>query len=127
MSLGIYNRDPEGLDLKEFTDNISRQYTLLEPLPEGHFYANFGHLNGYSAIYYTYQWSLAIASDLLTRFESEGMRNLETAGAYREKILQQGGAKPAAQLVSDFLGRDISFKPYAERLAGAGAPAQVEK
>jgi thimet oligopeptidase len=125
MSLGIYSRNPEGLDLKEFTDNISRQYTLLEPLPEGHFYANFGHLNGYSAIYYTYQWSLAIASDLLTRFEAEGMRNVETAGAYREKILQQGGAKPAAGLVTDFLGRDISFKPYADRLSGAGAPLKT--
>ncbi len=122
MSMGIYNRNPEGLDLKEFTDNASRQYTLLEPLPEGHFYANFGHLNGYSAIYYTYQWSLAIASDLLTRFEAEGMRNVETAGAYRETILQEGGAKPAAELVTDFLGREISFKPYADRLSGAGVP-----
>ncbi|HKX55111.1 MAG TPA: M3 family metallopeptidase, partial [Xanthomonadales bacterium] len=127
MSMGIYNRDPEGLDLKEFTDNISREYTLLEPMQEGHFYANFGHLNGYSAIYYTYQWSLAIASDLLTHFETEGMRNVETAGAYRERILEQGGAKPAAELVSDFLGRDISFKPYADRLSGAGLPAAAEE
>ncbi len=123
MSMGIYNRDPAGLDLKEFTDNISREYTLLEPLAEGHFYAAFGHLNGYSAIYYTYQWSLAIASDLLTRFEAEGMRNVETAGAYRENILQPGGAKPAAELVTDFLGREISFKPYADRLSGAGIKA----
>jgi len=122
MSLGVHNRDPAGLDLKEFTDNISREFTLLEPLPEGHFYASFGHLNGYSAIYYTYQWSLAIASDLLTRFEAEGMRNIETTGAYREKILEPGGAKPAAELVSDFLGREISFKPYADRLSGAGLP-----
>ncbi len=123
MSLGIHNRDPEGLDLKEFTDNISREFTLLQPLAEGHFYASFGHLNGYSAIYYTYQWSLAIASDLLTRFQAEGMRNLETASAYREAILQRGGSKPAAELVKDFLGRDVSFKPYAERLTGAGLPA----
>jgi thimet oligopeptidase len=123
MSMGVYNRNPEGLDLKEFTDNISREYTLLEPLADGHFYATFGHLNGYSAIYYTYQWSLAIASDLLTRFEAEGMRNIETAGAYREKILEPGGGKPAAELVTDFLGREISFKPYADRLSGAGLPA----
>jgi thimet oligopeptidase len=123
MSMGAYNRNPEGLDLKQFTDDISREYTLLEPLQDGHFYASFGHLNGYSAIYYTYQWSLAIASDLLTRFETEGMRNIETAGAYREKILEQGGAKPAAELVSDFLGREVSFKPYADRLSRAGLPA----
>ncbi|RZA06749.1 MAG: tetraacyldisaccharide 4'-kinase, partial [Proteobacteria bacterium] len=36
---------------------------------------SFGHLNGYSAIYYTYRWSKVIADDLFTRFESEGLRN----------------------------------------------------
>jgi thimet oligopeptidase len=120
MSLGMYNRNPEGLDLKAFTDEMTRQYTLFEPLPEGNFYAAFNHLNGYSAIYYTYQWSLAIASDLFTRFEQEGLRNVETAGEYREKILEPGGARPAVELVTDFLGRDISSKPYAERLSRAG-------
>jgi len=122
MSLGLYNQDPAGLDIKAFTDEISSRYTRFEPLPEGNFYAAFGHLNGYSAIYYTYQWSLAIGSDLFTRFEEEGLRNVETAGAYRDKVLGQGGAKPAADLVSDFLGREISFKPYADRLSRAGLP-----
>jgi len=117
ISMGIYNRNPEGLDLKAFTDEMTREYTPYEPLKDGHFYAGFGHLNGYSAIYYTYQWSLAISSDLFTRFESEGLRNVETAGEYRDLILGQGGAKPAAQLVQDFLGREISFKPYADRLS----------
>ena len=123
MSLGIYNRDPEGLDLKAFTDAMTRQYTRFEPLPEGNFYASFPHLNGYSAIYYTYQWSLAIASDMFTRFEQEGLRNVETAGEYREKILEPGGARPAADLVTDFLGREISTKPYADRLSRAGLKA----
>jgi len=125
MSLGIYNRDPEGLDLKEFTDGMTRKYTKFEPLPEGNFYAAFPHLNGYSAIYYTYQWSLAIASDMFTRFEQEGLRNVETAAEYREKILEPGGARPAADLVTDFLGREISTKPYADRLSRAGQKSGV--
>ena len=123
MSLGMYNRNPEGLDLKAFTDEMTRQYTKFEPLPEGNFYAAFGHLNGYSAIYYTYQWSLAIASDMFTRFQEDGLRNVETAGEYREKILEPGGARPAADLVTDFLGREISTKPYADRLRRAGLKA----
>lgn len=125
LSLGLYNRNPEGLDLKAFADEITRRYSAFEPLEETHFYASFGHLNGYSAIYYTYQWSLAIASDLFTRFQAEGLRNVETAGDYREMILAQGGAKPAADLVADFLGREISFKPYAERLSRAGEAAAI--
>jgi hypothetical protein len=37
-------------------------------------------------------------------------------------ILEQGGARPAAEMVTQFLGREISFKPYADRLSGNGAP-----
>jgi len=121
LSLGLYNRDPEGLDIKKFSDNIARDFTRFEPMPDAHFFTAFGHLNNYSAVYYTYQWSLAIATDMFTRFEEEGLRNVETAGEYRESVLGQGGAKPAGELVSDFLGREISFKPYADRLSGAGS------
>lgn len=122
LSMGLYNRSPEGIDIKALSDEIINRYTMFEPLPEEHFFASFGHLNGYSAIYYTYQWSLAIATDMLTRFEKEGLRNVETAGDYRDKVLAQGGARPAAELVTDFLGREISFKPYADRLSGADKP-----
>jgi len=120
LSLGLYNRDPEGLDIKSFSDDVTRQFTRFEPLKDAHFFASFPHLNGYSAIYYTYQWSLAIATDLFTRFQDEGLRNVETAGEYRDMILGQGGARPAAELVTKFLGREVSFKPYADRLSGAG-------
>jgi thimet oligopeptidase len=119
LSMALYNRNPEGLDIKALSDEITAEYTPFAPMPEDHFFASFGHLNGYSAIYYTYQWSLAIATDMFTRFESEGLRNVETAGEYRDMVLAEGGAKPAAELVTDFLGREISFKPYADRLSGA--------
>jgi len=119
LSMALYNRNPEGLDIKTLSDEVTSKYTLFEPMPEDHMFASFGHLNGYSAIYYTYQWSLAIATDMFTRFEDEGLRNVETAGEYRDMVLAQGGAKPAADLVTDFLGREISFKPYADRLSGA--------
>jgi thimet oligopeptidase len=123
MSMGLYNQNPEGLDIKAYTDEVTRKFTVFDPMEEGHFYAAFGHLNGYSAIYYTYQWSLAIATDMFTRFEKDGLRNVETAGSYRDTVLGQGSAKPAAELVSDFLGREISFKPYADRLSQAGTSA----
>lgn len=118
MSLNIYNQDPANVDLDELIPRMSREYTNYEAIPGTHFYANFGHLNGYSAIYYTYQWSKAIATDMFTRFEEQGLRNVEVAGAYRDIVLGGGGTKPAAELVTEFLGREISFKPYADRLSG---------
>ena len=118
MSLELYNGDPAGVDLDRLVQDKTREYTHFDTVPGTHFYANFGHLNGYSAIYYTYQWSLAIATDMFTRFEEQGLRNVEVAGAYRDIVLGSGGSKPAADLVTEFLGRDISFKPYADRLSG---------
>jgi thimet oligopeptidase len=120
LSMGLYNRDPEGLDIKAFSDGLTREYTKFEPTEDAHFFASFGHLNGYSAIYYTYQWSLAIATDMFTRFQDEGLRNVETSGEYRDLVLARGGARPAGELVTDFLGREISFKPYADRLSRVG-------
>jgi len=118
MSLDIYNNDPANVDLDELIPRMTREYTHFETIPGTHFYANFGHLNGYSAIYYTYQWSKAISTDMFTRFEEQGLRNVEVAGAYRDIVLGAGGTKPAAELVTEFLGREISFKPYADKLSG---------
>jgi thimet oligopeptidase len=91
------------------------------PMPAGiHPEDSFGHLSGYSAIYYTYMWSKTIATDLFTRFEQDGLRNPATAKAYREMVLMPGGSKPAATLVQDFLGRPLSLDAYKARLARGG-------
>ena len=78
---------------------------------------SFGHLNGYSAIYYTYRWSKVIADDLFTRFKREGLRNKTTAAAYRKLVLAPGGTKPAAELVEDFLGREVTLDAYKAEMA----------
>ena len=77
---------------------------------------SFGHLTGYSAIYYTYMWSKAISTDLFTRFEHDGLRDQATARRYRELVLARGSSRPAATLVSDFLGRPLSLDAYRARL-----------
>ncbi len=83
----------------------------VKNLEGSHFTASFGHLTGYGASYYTYQWSLVIARDLLTAFDGDLM-NQAVATRYRERVLEPGGTKDAAVLVRDFLGRDYSFDAY---------------
>ena len=58
-----------------------------------------------------------ISDDLFTRFASEGLRNAETASDYRRLVLEPGGTKPAAQLVRDFLGRDVNLDAYRAEMA----------
>ena len=95
---------------------LELSYSPYPPVEGTHFYANFGHLNGYSSNYYTYQWSLAIATDLFSRFKTEGMRNIDTARDYRERILGAAGSKPAAEFVKDFLGRESTPDAYIKYL-----------
>jgi thimet oligopeptidase len=111
-----FHQNPVPEDLGAATRQWRDEYAIV-PAPEWvQFQDAFTHLNGYSAIYYTYRWSKVIADDLFTRFAAEGLRNPETARAYREAVLEPGGTKPAAQLVRDFLGRDVSLDAYRAEL-----------
>jgi len=53
------------LQLKE----LQEKYTTFKYVEDTYFQLSFGHLDGYSAIYYTYMWSLVIAKDLFEQFE----------------------------------------------------------
>jgi thimet oligopeptidase len=81
-----------------------------------HFQTAFSHLEDYSANYYTYMWSLVIAKDILTQFQQQGLMNQAVARKYRKTMLDPGAAKPAADLVSDFLGRPYKFDAYKQWL-----------
>lgn len=91
-------------------------YSLVPISPTSEFQAAFGHLDGYGAAYYTYGWSRVIAADMFSRFQAEGLTNPATAADYRRLVLEPGGSRPAAELVRDFVGRDISFDAFREDL-----------
>lgn len=116
LSLNYYNREPSSFDLESMMLELSEKFSPFPHVEGTHFYTNFGHLNGYSSNYYTYQWSLAIATDLFSRFEENGMRNKAIAKEYRDKVLGAAGSKPASEFVEDFLGRPFSPDAYIEKL-----------
>lgn len=105
-------------DLQAATEHWYRVTSPVQPLPGLHSYAGFGHLTGYGACYYTYQWSLVIARDLLSGFGGD-LLNAEAGERYRREILEPGGSRDAADLVEQFLGRPFAFDAYREWLAGA--------
>ncbi|BDV29654.1 M3 family metallopeptidase [Microbacterium terricola] len=105
-------------DLQAATERLYAASSPVRPLPGLHPYAGFGHLTGYGACYYTYQWSLVIARDLLSAFGGDLM-DPEVARRYRREILEQGGRRDAADLVQAFLGRPYAFDAYRDWLAGS--------
>ena len=105
-------------DLRSAVDGYYRAASPVAPLDGSHSYAGFGHLTGYGACYYTYQWSLVIARDLLSAF-GDDLFDEETASRYRREILEPGGSRDARDLVEAFLGRESTFDAYRDWLAGA--------
>jgi thimet oligopeptidase len=118
ISLDFHNRDPHGLDQDKLVAQLQARYTPFKFVEDTHMQTAFDHLNGYSAVYYTYMWSLVIAKDMFTEFKKNGLMNPEVAAKYRNAVLGASGTKPAADLVRDFLGRPYSFQAYADWLNG---------
>jgi len=116
VSLDFYNRDPQGLDTDKLVAQLQTEYTPFQFVEGTHMQTAFGHLNGYSAIYYTYMWSLVIAKDMFTEFKKDGLLNPQVVTKYRDSVLGASGTKPAAEMVRDFLGRPYSFQAYADWL-----------
>ena len=112
MSLSYYDRDPKQVDTDAIAADIESRYTFYPHVPGTHGQCNFGHLDGYSAAYYTYMWSLVIAKDMFSKFDKANLLDPTVANRYRRAVLEPGGSAPAATLVADFLGRPFSFEAY---------------
>lgn len=113
-------RRAAGEEVPSLTDRMidfQRRYGALPYLEGTHMFAAFGHLGGYSSAYYTYMWSLVIAKDMFSAFDTADLFADDVAARYRDRVLAPGGTKDAADLVADFLGRPYSFDSYAAWLA----------
>jgi thimet oligopeptidase len=112
LSLELYRRDPASIDLVAMERAAMESHTPFKHVDGTYMHLSFGHLDGYSAIYYTYMWSLVIAKDLFTRFRAEGLPAPAACAAYRDEVLAAGGSAPADTLVARFLGREYTFDAY---------------
>jgi thimet oligopeptidase len=107
-----YHTRPVPMDTTKVLAEINDAYTPFKYVAGTHFQASFGHLIGYDAGYYGYQWALSIAQDLFTRFKKEGLLNTKTAADYRAAVLAPGASEDEAKLVEHFLGRPPSDAAY---------------
>jgi thimet oligopeptidase len=112
LSLSIHNRDPKRVDSTAIVKELTTKYLPYPSVNGTHFQTSFGQLDGYSAVYYTYMWSLVIAKDMFARFDRANLLAPGVARKYRDDILAAGGSKPAAALLRDFLGRPFDFKAW---------------
>lgn len=117
LSFYYHNGNPSELDLLATQRDVFKKYSPFNAYDEDRTFASFGHLDGYSSMYYTYMWSLAIAKDFAKTFHEKGLLNGDLARKYRKTILAPGGSKPADQLIHDFLGREYNLDAFKAWLA----------
>jgi thimet oligopeptidase len=99
-------------DITTTMRELQAKYDVFGYVPDTHFFASFGHLEGYGSGYYTYMWSLVIAKDLFSAFDRDDLFAPAVAHRYRDRVLAAGGSKDAADLVEDFLGRPYGFESF---------------
>ncbi|HWX92045.1 MAG TPA: M3 family metallopeptidase [Terriglobales bacterium] len=111
-SLDLHDRSPEGLDLDAILRTDFGRF-IPYPFVEGnHMYAAFGHLVGYTSNYYTYLLDKIIALDFFAQFDQKSLLDGEAAMRYRRMVLEPGGSKPGAELISGFLGRPQNLDAF---------------
>ena len=112
VSLSAYDRTPQAVDLDELIPRVEKEYLPFPTVENTHMQTAFGHLDGYSAIYYTYMWSLVIAKDMFSKFDRDNLFTPGIAQKYRRAVLEKGGSQPADKLVESFLERKYDFNAY---------------
>jgi len=122
ISLNIYNRPASEVNTDKIVADAEPRYTPVPSMPGVHMQCSFGHLDGYSAVYYTYEWSLVIAKDLFSAFNRSDLMDPAVAKKYRDLVLRPGGSRPARESVKAFLGRDYDFKAFDAWLAEGHGP-----
>jgi len=113
-----YHASAPGFDTTERLKEIHGKHFSFAYVPNTHFQSSFGHLIGYDAGYYGYQWALSLAYDVLSRFKKEGLGNRAIAKDWRQMVLRRGGSRDPAQMVTTFLGRAPSEETYGAFLRG---------
>ena len=106
------------MDTDSIVSAVTRAYTPVPPMPGTHMQTSFTHLNGYSAFYYTYMWSLVIAKDLFSRFEGRDLMQPGIARKYRDVVFVPGSSRTASAVVTEFLGRPFNADAWEKWLNG---------
>jgi thimet oligopeptidase len=112
-----YHSRPDGIvDTTKVANALFGDVEQFPPQNDTCYQASFGHLIGYQAGYYGYQWSLVYACDMFQRFRELGVLSPDAGQYYRKKILARGSTIDELDIVKDYLGREPRMEAYLERL-----------
>jgi thimet oligopeptidase len=103
------------MDVVAVTNAVLKR-VAVEPPPDTAFVAYFGHMAGYDAGYYGYQWAKVLAIDMASVFKAApgGFMDEKVGRRLRDEIYGVGHTRDVVESVEKFLGRPRSQEPYLE-------------
>ncbi|PMR75875.1 oligopeptidase A [Billgrantia endophytica] len=104
---------PAAADIQALLDEVRAAVSVVPRADFNRFQNGFSHIfaGGYAAGYYSYKWAEVLSADAWSAFEEAGIFDAETGQRFRHAILEQGGARDAAELFRAFRGREPSIEP----------------
>lgn len=100
-------------DAAAFEAASLKKMGLIEEIAPRYRSTYFSHIfsGGYSAGYYGYIWADILGADAFEAFREKGIFNQDTAKAFRDTVLSQGGSEDPMQLYREFRGKEASIEP----------------
>ncbi|MBW6392861.1 oligopeptidase A [Billgrantia antri] len=104
---------PTAAEVQTLLDEVRDAVSVVPKAGFNRFQNGFSHIfaGGYAAGYYSYKWAEVLSADAWSAFEEAGIFDSDTGRRFRSEILEQGGARDAAELFRAFRGREPSVEP----------------
>ncbi|WP_346797027.1 oligopeptidase A [Halomonas sp. Bachu 37] len=104
---------PTAAQVQALLDEVREAVSVVPKVDCNRFQNSFGHIfaGGYAAGYYSYKWAEVLSADAWSAFEEAGIFDPDTGKRFRQEILEQGGARDAAEMFRNFRGREPSVEP----------------
>lgn len=109
--------EKQELDVNAFEDKSMERIGMIPEIESRYRSTYFRHVfsGGYSAGYYSYNWAAVLDADAFNAFKENGLFDSETARAFRENILEKGGAGDPMENYKAFRGQEPKVDPLLER------------
>ncbi len=104
----LHRNFSEGKSVQEVLDGIRQQVSVVVAPAFNRFQNGFSHIfaGGYAAGYYSYKWAEVLSADAFSKFEEDGIFNVQTGQSFLQEILEKGGSAEPMELFVNFRGRE---------------------
>jgi len=93
--------------VQSLLDDVRRRVAVVIAPEFNRFQHSFSHIfaGDYAAGYYSYKWAEVLSADAYSKFEEDGVFNMNTGNEFLHSILEQGGVKEPMEMFINFRGR----------------------